>query len=194
MSWRSLQKYAALLIALFIAFLFLRGGGPLVTPGASGDDIADASLSQGLTPKHPVTIVTAFYDIGREKVDGRAAATYLQWFGITLQLRLPMVIYVDPHYAAFVRGERARHGLLNLTTLETGPIPYLALKARVAAILAREDYRDRMKDIARVECKLPLYNVVQYSKFKWLSRYEGGVKRGVAGGRVHLREGVNRES
>ena len=49
-----------------------------------------------------VTIVTSLYDINRRELDGRSWDTYLEWFGKTLELKSPMVIFVDSSTADFV--------------------------------------------------------------------------------------------
>ena len=50
-----------------------------------------------------VTLVTSLYDIGRSKLDGRTWEEYLKWFSKTLQLKSPMVVFVDETMVDFVK-------------------------------------------------------------------------------------------
>ena len=49
------------------------------------------------------TVVTALYDIGREKNgDGRTIDQYLKWFDKTLDLNVPVVVYTEEKFKEFV--------------------------------------------------------------------------------------------
>ena len=53
------------------------------------------------------TIITALYDIDREKEgDGRTFDEYLSWFKETLKVKTPMVIFVDESLKEFVEKNR----------------------------------------------------------------------------------------
>lgn len=44
----------------------------------------------------PLVAVTALYDVGRGRKDGRGMETYIDWLNQTLRLPLPFVIFLDP--------------------------------------------------------------------------------------------------
>ena len=116
-----------------------------------------------------VTIVTSLYDINRRNLDGRSWDTYLEWFGKTLELKSPMVIFVDSTTEEFVK--KIREGLP--TKLIVEPIekaPYYHLKDQMDSIINSPEYHFRVKDTNRIECKSSLYDIVQFSKFGWVER------------------------
>ena len=53
-----------------------------------------------------VTLVTSLIDIHRDQVDGRKFDEYVNWFIKTLAIPAPMVCYVEPSLAVFVRSLR----------------------------------------------------------------------------------------
>lgn len=118
------------------------------------------------------TFVTALYDIGRETDvggDGRRWADYLEWFGATLRMSAPMVVFVPAELEEFVW---ARRGPKN-TRVIVEPLsaaPYARHLPAMRAALAAPSYSARVRDPERIECKMPLYCVIQYSKFEWLRR------------------------
>lgn len=116
-----------------------------------------------------VTIVTSLYDINRKELDGRSWDTYLEWFGKTLELKSPMVIFVDSSTADFV--EKCRAGLPTKIIVESlEKSPYYHLKERIDSIISSPEYPFRVKDANRIECKSSLYNIVQFSKFSWVEK------------------------
>ena len=44
--------------------------------------------------RNDVTIVSALFNIERERMDGRDWEEYLKWFDVTLQLKCPMVLFI----------------------------------------------------------------------------------------------------
>ena len=44
--------------------------------------------------RNDVTIVSALFNIERERMDGRDWDEYLKWFDVTLQLKCPMVLFI----------------------------------------------------------------------------------------------------
>lgn len=116
-----------------------------------------------------VTLVTSLYDINRSNLDGRTWDEYLKWFSKTLQLKSPMVVFVDKDLVEFVNQNRK-----NLPTkiLEEpiNQIPYYHLKERMDAVIESEEYQSKISDPNRIECKSSLYNIIQYSKFGWLEK------------------------
>jgi hypothetical protein len=116
-----------------------------------------------------VTLVTSLYDIGRSKLDGRTWDEYLDWFSKTLQLKSPMVVFVDQSLVDFVR--QHRNGLPTKIIEEPiEKIPYYYLKDKMDSVIESEEYQSKILDLNRIECKSSLYNIIQYSKFRWLNR------------------------
>jgi hypothetical protein len=115
------------------------------------------------------TIVTALYNINRENLDGRSWDLYLHWFRNTLQLKSPMVIFVDPSMRDFVELRRSGYSTLIIEeSIENAP--YYHLKDSMDYVINSKDYQERIKDPSRIECKSSLYNIIQYSKFGWVKK------------------------
>lgn len=114
------------------------------------------------------TVITALYDIGRDKFDGdRTTEDYLHWFGKTLALNVPMVVFVEEKFKDFV----SQHRDMTKTKIIVKPldkVPYFKYKAKMDEILKTEDYKTKMYDTNRIECKTSLYSITVYSKFEWL--------------------------
>lgn len=116
-----------------------------------------------------ITFVTALYNIQREeKGDGRKWMDYLEWFKNTLKMPLKMVIYIPQELVSFVEEHRPKEYATKIVVQELEAIPYAKYEPAIAAILQNPEYRLKMKNPDRVECRLPYYNIIQYSKFKWL--------------------------
>ena len=74
-----------------------------------------------------ITIVTALFNIQRQDMDGRTWNEYLQWFSKTLELKCPMVIFVEDELVDFVKEHRgSRKTKIVSHPLEN--IPYYYLK------------------------------------------------------------------
>ena len=111
-------------------------------------------------------VVTALFDIGREKYDGRSIENYLDWFAKTLQLNCEFVVFTEDKFKDFVF-EHCPSATVIIQKLEE--IPYYELNDTINRIIHSAEYRSKMLDTDRIECNLSLYNVIQYSKFGWLS-------------------------
>jgi Bacterial protein of unknown function (HtrL_YibB) len=114
------------------------------------------------------TIVTALFDINRTRVDGRQFESYLEWFGKTLRLNTPMVIYTTPNLEPLVRRLRGHRPTLVVATA-LSDLPYAAHVPDIERILS-SPLPAGTKDPGRVELELPLYTVLQFSKFEWLAQ------------------------
>lgn len=114
-----------------------------------------------------VTLVTSLYNINRSDLDGRKWEDYLSWFSKTLKLKSPMLIFVESDMVDFVNKHR---GKLPTKIVEQSltDIPYYFLKDRMDKVISSEEYQNKIIDSGRIECKSSLYNIIQYSKFKWL--------------------------
>ena len=114
-----------------------------------------------------VTIVSALFDIDR--VDGRKWDEYLKWFDITLKLKVPMILFLTEDLKEFV--EERRHEIPTHIVVQTvEDIPYYHLKDTIQEILDTDEYKEKMSDPNRIECKQSMYSVIQYSKFPWLTQ------------------------
>ena len=118
-----------------------------------------------------VTIVTAFFDINREKNgDGRKLNDYLEWIQKTLQLNCNLVIFTENKFIEFMDINRPlfyknKTHIIEDTLQNASYYKYID---KIKEILNDENYKKRIEHPNRVECKLPEYNVIQYSKFGWL--------------------------
>jgi hypothetical protein len=155
--------------------------------------VLDARL--GWAPNARSWVVTALYDIGREqRGDGRSFECYLGWFADTLRLRAPMVVFVEPAMAGWVRAKRARCGLPTIVCAQPwAATPGHARLAAFRALLGDPGFRRRLAAPDDLAFRMPEYLAVIYSKFGWAEqaleligavRPDWGGKNG--GGRVAL--------
>jgi Bacterial protein of unknown function (HtrL_YibB). len=56
--------------------------------------------------RNDVTIVSALFNIERDRMDGRDWEEYLKWFDVTLQLQCPMVLFITEDVKRIGRGKR----------------------------------------------------------------------------------------
>lgn len=114
-----------------------------------------------------MTIVTAFFDIHRDtKGDGRTLGEYMQWIEKTLQLNCNLFIVTEAKFVPFMKQKRPHATYIHEDTLENAS--YYKYLPRMKEILESDTYKQRIAYPQRVECVLPEYNVIQYSKFGWL--------------------------
>jgi len=114
-------------------------------------------------------MVTAFFDIHRDtKGDGRTLDEYLSWIEKTLQLNCNLYIVTEAKFVPFMIAKRPSHyaTYIHEDTLENAS--YYKYLPRIKEILESDTYKQRIAYPQRVECILPEYNVIQYSKFGWL--------------------------
>lgn len=116
-----------------------------------------------------ITIVSSLFNIEREEMDGRKWDEYLKWFDLTLKLKCPMVIFVTEDLAPFVE-ERRINIPTELIVQSTDEIPYYYLKESLDLIINSDEYKNKILDPFRIECKHSIYSIIQYSKFKWLKQ------------------------
>ena len=121
---------------------------------------------------HPkVTIVTAFFDINREiRGDGRKQGEYLEWIKKTLKLNCNLFIVTESKYMDFMKQYRPVEYHANTVFKEDNfeNAMYYKYLPRMREICESMEYKKRIMHPNRVECTLPEYNVIQYSKFGWL--------------------------
>lgn len=116
-----------------------------------------------------VNIVTALFNIKREGMDGRMWEEYVNWFDITLRLKVPMTIFVSEDLQDFVE-KRRLHSPTNLIIQKVEEMPLYHLKDEIDNIIFSDKFKTKIKDPDRIECQHALYSIVQYSKFYWLER------------------------
>jgi hypothetical protein len=118
-----------------------------------------------------VTIVSAFFDINRDtKGDGRRLQEYMEWIKQTLQLNCNLYIITESRFINFMKAVRPAE-YLNKTVFKADTLEnamYYKYLPRMREIINSPEYKSRIMHPDRVECKLPEYNVIQYSKFGWL--------------------------
>ena len=114
-----------------------------------------------------VTIVSALFNIERENMDGRKWEEYLEWFDITLKLKCPMYLFITEDVRKFVEERRTKIPT-EIIVQSVEDIPYYHLSDRIQGILDSPEYKQKMSDSDRIECKHSMYSIIQYSKFPWL--------------------------
>jgi hypothetical protein len=117
----------------------------------------------------PVTIVTAFFDIDRaSRGDGRTIEEYLQWIQHTLQLNAHLFVVTEPKYAPYFQSNRPSQYPIFLHVMDFKESYYYRYYDRMKEIVRTQEYRNKIAHPNRVECILPEYNIIQYSKFHYL--------------------------
>lgn len=117
------------------------------------------------------TIVTALFDINREKKgDGRKIKEYLNWFSKTLKLNCNLFIVTEEKFKDFILKNRNKEYKTYILIEKLEDAKYYRYLDRMKIILESIDYRKKIAYPDRVECKLPEYNIIQYSKFGWLEK------------------------
>jgi len=115
------------------------------------------------------TIVSALFNIKREGMDGRTWDEYLEWFDKTLKLKCPMVLFVTEDVREFIEERRTTIPTeIGVQVIED--IPYYYLKDDIQRVLDSEEYKNKVSDSDRIECKNAMYSIIQYSKFKWMKQ------------------------
>jgi hypothetical protein len=116
------------------------------------------------------TIVTAFFDIHREtKGDGRSMAEYKIWIKKTLQLNCNLYIITEQKFKDFFLENRPKQYNTYLKIMDLSDSYYYKYYNKITEILESEYYKKKISYPNRVECKIPEYNIIQYSKFHYLN-------------------------
>ncbi len=115
------------------------------------------------------TIVSALFNIQREGMDGRSWKNYLIWFDVFLKLKCNMVLFVTKDLEMFIK-ERRDLSSTHIIVEREDEIPYYYLQNDIYKIINSEFYKKNMKDINRIECRFPMYSIIQFSKFIWLKK------------------------
>jgi hypothetical protein len=118
---------------------------------------------------NPVTIVTGFFDIEREhRGDGRSVKEYKEWLKQTLQLNCNLFIVTEEKFRCFFMDYRPATYATTLKIIDFKDSYYYQFRDAMKKILDDPIYQSKIADPNRVECVLPEYNVIQYSKFHYL--------------------------
>lgn len=118
-----------------------------------------------------VRIVTALFDIKRDTLgDGRKIDDYLIWFRETLKLKCDMTIYTEEQFVNFIKENRTNGYYTDIVIQKLTEIPFYHWKDKISDIITSQNFKVKMKDCSRIECYLPEYNIIQYSKFGWLKK------------------------
>lgn len=119
----------------------------------------------------PITCVTAFYWIGRERVDGRSVSEYKQWLLKTLStIRDPFIVYLDSSlgWKDELIAARGTIGPIDICETALVDIPMWKYRSTIANILNDETFKSKQKYPRDITNLLPEYCTIQYSKFGWL--------------------------
>ena len=118
-------------------------------------------------------IITALFDIQRHKHESNPNALktiddYYKSFKITLQLNCPMIIYTEEKTKQFILDNRPKHYETKIIIQKLEEIPYYHYRDKMLEIINLDNYKSKIKNPNRIECNLPEYCIIQYSKFEWL--------------------------
>jgi hypothetical protein len=116
-----------------------------------------------------VTIATAFFDIKREENgDGRSINEYLEWIKHTLQLNCNLYVVTEDKFRDFFLNNRPKHLPMHMKIIKFEESHYYRYYGKIKDILQSPEYKAKVMHPNRVECVLPEYNIIQYSKFHYL--------------------------
>lgn len=113
------------------------------------------------------TVVVSLWNL---KIPHRPIESYQDWLVTILNIKAPLVIYIDKHLAKFVK----KHRPLGLSTVLITPdiqdLPFYEFHERIKTVQNDEKYFGKIKDaIERPECSQSLLAVFQASKLEILS-------------------------
>jgi hypothetical protein len=115
------------------------------------------------------TIVTCFFDINRaEKGDGRTMDEYKSWIKRSLQLNCQLYVVTEEKFKDFFIENRPKDYAMELKVISFQELHYSKYLEKMQEISQSVFFRNKVAHPNRVECILPEYNVIQYSKFHCL--------------------------
>jgi hypothetical protein len=118
---------------------------------------------------NPVTIVTAFFDIKREENgDGRSIEQYKEWMKRTLRLNCNLFIVTEEKFKDFFIENRRHDYNTYIKLIDFKQLHYYKYYDRMKQIIESNEYKSKIAYPNRVECLMPEYNIIQYSKFHCL--------------------------
>ena len=123
-----------------------------------------------MTTNNPVTIATAFFDINRaEKGDGRTIDEYKCWIKQTLQLNCNLFVITEEKFKDFFMENRPKEYNMFIKIIDFKDLHYYKYYDRMKEITESNYFKQKVAHPNRVECVLPEYNIIQYSKFHYIS-------------------------
>lgn len=121
-----------------------------------------------MTNYNEVTLVTCFFDINRHKKgDGRTIDEYQEWIKKTLQLNCNLYIITEAKFYDFFHCNQC-YANRKIKVIELKDLYYYKYYDSIKHIIESDNYKKRIAYPNRVECILPEYNIIQYSKFHCL--------------------------
>jgi len=118
---------------------------------------------------NPVTIVTAFFDINRsQNGDGRTIDQYAEWIKQTLLLNCNLYVVTEEKFKDLFIQFRPPQYKMCVQVIDLTQLRFYKYVNRMKEIMESAEYKNRIQDPDRIECRLPEYNVIQYSKFHCL--------------------------
>jgi hypothetical protein len=118
---------------------------------------------------NPVTMVTCFFDINREENgDGRTIEHYKEWLQHTLRLNCNLYVVTEEKFRKFFEENRPTEYSMVIKVIDFKDLYFYKYYDAMQTILNSEEYRKRIAYPDRVECRIPEYNIIQYSKFHCL--------------------------
>jgi hypothetical protein len=108
--------------------------------------------------------------IGREKNgDGRKFEDYKVWLRKTLILfNKPIVVFCEKSLEVFV--QNIVKGRINVKVIiqELNDLEYYQYLDDVNNVCNSDSFKSKMNNVDRLECKLPLYNLIIFNKSVWI--------------------------
>jgi hypothetical protein len=118
---------------------------------------------------NPVTIVTSFFDINRaEKGDGRTIDDYKSWIKETLKLNCNLFIITEEKFKDFFIENRNPSYNTMISIIDFKDLYFYKYYEQMKTIIESDEYKQKIAYPNRVECVLPEYNIIQYSKLHCL--------------------------
>jgi hypothetical protein len=119
------------------------------------------------------TVVSAMFDIGREKWStySRSMADYLGNANIVTSMTNKMVIFTSPDLVDHFVSERRSHGLMDRTMvvgMDVYCIPYAWLLEPVTRIMCSTEFTKGAAYLEIPERQQPFYNIIMYAKTLFL--------------------------
>ena len=119
------------------------------------------------------TVVTAIFDIGREKWStySRSMKEYLGNAKIVTSMTNKMVIFTSPDLVDYFVAERRSHGLMDRTMIigmDVYCIPYAWLLEPVTRIMCSTEFTRGAAYLEIPERQQPFYNIIMYAKTLFL--------------------------
>ena len=114
-----------------------------------------------------MTLVTCLVNIGREEFDGRKFDDYVKWFLPTIQIRAPMVIYVESALVPIIR--QLRSGLpTKIIEERVETIPLAWSIQFVKQILESKEWKEKIIWRNDLTNTLPTYAPMIHSKMAYM--------------------------